>query len=113
MSKTSLAIVWLSSDKGAAADMAMLYARDSIIKGWWPRVEFIIWGPTVELAVTSENTRTELKLMQSVGVDVMACSACAARYGVTDRLVEYGIPVLGMSEHLTELLKEQTPVMFI
>ena len=29
-----LVIVWLSVDKQAAIDMALLYARDSLINGW-------------------------------------------------------------------------------
>lgn len=45
-----LVIVWLSVDKQAAIDMALLYARDSLINGWWNQIELILWGPSVESA---------------------------------------------------------------
>ncbi len=105
--------MWLSVDKQAALDMAMLYARDSLINGWWKEVDLILWGPSVEAAANSEALQAELALMQSVGVKISACLACALRYGVTQKLRDLGLDVQGMGERLTEHLKSDAAVFFI
>lgn len=108
-----MVIVWLSVDKQAALDMAMLYARDSLLHGWWDAAELILWGPSVKAVDDSEPLQQELALMQHVGVRVSACLACAVRYGVTEHLTALGIEVRGMGEPLTEYLKSGAPVLFI
>lgn len=113
MQHKRLVIVWLSTDRQAAIDMAMLYARDSLLNGWWKEVDFFLWGPTVDAAANSEPVQTEIELMQSVGVQVTACLACASRYHVVDQLEQAGIPCRGLGEQLTEDLAEGSPVIFI
>ena len=39
------------------------------------------------------------------GVEVLACRACADRYGVSEKLEELGIKVIYMGEPLTQYLK--------
>ena len=113
MEHKKLVIVWLSVDKRAASDMAMLYARDSLLNGWWKEAEVILWGPTVEAAVTDEAVKTQVEIMQSVGVKILGCLACASQYGVVDELRAMGIEVYGMGERLTGYLAGGTPVIFI
>lgn len=113
MDPNRLVIVWLSVDKQAALDMAMLYARDSLLNGWWKEVELILWGPSVEAAASDAAVGQELALMQSVGVKVTACLACALRYGVSRALTARDIEVKGMGEQLTDYLKGGAPVLFI
>ncbi len=113
MNADKLVIVWLSTDKQAAIDMAMLYARDSILNGWWSNAELILWGPAVESASESEAVQNEVALLMNIGVRVKACQACAIRYGVSDKLASLGIAVESMSEELTEYLKSNSRVIFI
>ena len=113
LEKETMAVIWLSADKRAAADMAFLYIRTSLLKRWWKSCELILWGPAVEAAVSSPDIRYELALLQHLGAEITACEACAVRYGVCDKLCELGIAVKGMSEHLTELLKDDIPLMLI
>ncbi|MEG2174512.1 MAG: DsrE family protein [Oscillospiraceae bacterium] len=113
MDKDRLVIVWLSVDKQAALDMAMLYARDGLLQGWWKQVELILWGPSVEMAAENDAIQQELSILRNIGVTVSACLACAVRYGVTSRLGELGLDVRGMGESLTEYLKSGVPILMI
>ncbi len=94
--------------------MAMLYARDSLLQGWWREVELILWGPSVEAAAENEALQTELSLMQGVGVKISVCLACALRYGVVQKLRDLGLDVNGMGECLTGYLQsDDAAVIFI
>ena len=108
-----LVIVWLSVDKQAAIDMALLYARDSRLNGGWNQIELILWGPSVESAAESEAVQQELALLQNLGVQIGICLACAVRYGVSQKLSDLGFEVRGMGEHLTDLLKSSNPVFVV
>lgn len=113
MKEKLLTVVWLSSDKRAAADMALLYLRDSLIHRWFGNAQLVLWGPTVDFAAKDENIQGELELAKSVGVRIKACRSCANIYGVVTRLEDLGIEVLPMGEELSDLIKECQPVIFI
>ena len=113
MKSDKLVVVWLSADKQAAIDMAMLYTRDSILNRWWNEAELVLWGPSVETAAESEAIQHELSILMNIGVGVVACQACAIRYGVIEKLELLGIEVKGMSKQLTEYLRNDFPVIFI
>jgi hypothetical protein len=55
----------------------------------------------------SENLQLqgEVALMAEVGVEIVACKACADSYGVSDVLEGLGIEVKYMGQPLTEILK--------
>ena len=113
MNDKQLAIIWISVDKRAAIDMALLYARDSLLNGWWKHVELILWGPSVQEAAESTAVQSELAILQNLGVPIRVCMACAVRYGVSQKLLDLGYEVHGMGEHLTELLAGGQPVLLI
>ena len=113
LNNNKLAIVWISVDKRAAIDMALLYARDSLINGWWKNVELILWGPSVQEAAESAAVQNELAILQNLGVPIRVCMACAVRYGVSQKLLDLGYEVSGMGEHLTELLAGSQPLLLI
>ena len=113
MEQNKLVILWLSAVRRAAIEMALSYARDSLLYGWWDAVELLLWGPPVEAAVTDETLLQELRLDMSVGVRVSACLDCAALYGAAPRLQEEGIDVRGLGAELTSLLKNCVPVLLI
>jgi hypothetical protein len=108
-----LLIVWLSGDKSAAREMAMLYARNCLLNCWFKQVRFFIWGPTVQLAASDPAIQTEIAIMQQVGVDVVACMACASAYGVVADLRAQGIPVRGLGEELSCELACGTPTLMV
>lgn len=113
MKNDELMILWLSADKRAAADMALLYARDSLLNGWFRRVTLLLWGPTVETAATDSAIQTELAILNHLGCKIKACRACALRYGVADELTALKIEVVGLGEELTERLRSKQPVLLI
>lgn len=43
--------------------------------------------------------------MKEIGVELLACKACADRYGVSETLQDIGIEVKYMGVGLTEMLK--------
>ena len=43
--------------------------------------------------------------MKEVGIELLACKACADRYGVSQKLEDLGIPVKYMGQPLTAMLK--------
>jgi len=108
-----MAVIWLSADKRAAADMAFLYIRTSLLNRWWKHCELILWGPSVEAAANDSDLQTELLILKNIGVDIKVCEACALRYGVEKKLSDIGFEVKGMSEHLTELLSSGIPLLVI
>jgi hypothetical protein len=111
--ENKLVILWLSADKRAAMEMALSYARDSLLTRRWNAVTLLLWGPPVEAAAADEALRNELRLCRSVGVAVAACADCAALYGVTDALRADGIDVRGLGQELTDLLQKNRPLLLI
>jgi len=49
--------------------------------------------------------------VKKAGVELLACKACADRYGVSKRLEELGINVIYMGEPLTGYLKSDYAVL--
>ncbi len=101
-----LALLWVTQDREAAKNMVFMYARNSKLKGWWEHVRLIVWGPSANLLANDEELQAELAEVKAAGVELLACRACADRYGVYDRLAELGIEVTYMGAPLTGMLKE-------
>lgn len=100
-----LSILWTSGDPEVANKMVLMYAHAAKLNGWWKEVELIIWGPSSKL--TSENVDIQKKILELLadGVKVQACKACADQYGISEKLMSFGITVKYMGEPLTEILK--------
>lgn len=113
MNSDELMILWLSADKRAAIDMALLYARDSLLNGWFKRVTLLLWGPAVEAAALDAGVDAELAILVHLGCKIKACRACALRYGVVNELTALGIEVVGLGEELTERLQSKQPLLLI
>lgn len=113
MNNDELMILWLSADKRAACDMAMLYARDCLLNGWFKSVVMLLWGPTVQSAAFDAAVQTELEILAHLGCKIKACKACAVRYGVVNKLSNLGIEVIGLGEELSERLRSKQPVLLI
>lgn len=42
-------ILWTNADLHTSQFMVMMYARNSMLRGWWDHVTVIIWGATAKL----------------------------------------------------------------
>jgi hypothetical protein len=100
-----LVVLWITRDREAALHMALMYAKNSRLKGWWERVHLLIWGPSADLLSYDAELQAEVAACREVGVEVFACRACAERYGVSQRLTDQGITVFYAGEPLTRYLQ--------
>ena len=100
-----LYLLWTSADKDVAMRMAFMYTFNAKAKGWWREVEVIVWGPSARLLAGDAELQNRVGELLQVGVEVVACRACADSYGVSDALAKLGIEVKYMGEPLTELLQ--------
>ena len=101
----SLVVIWTSGDPAVAREMVFGYVKNSKIKHYWGRVRLVVWGPSTKLLATDQALQKDLAQLKSAGVELLACKACADRYGVADKLQSLGIEVIYMGKPLTEMLK--------
>ena len=81
---SKLLVVWSSGDRDVALNMVFMYTYNAKRKGWWENIRLLIWGTSSKL---------------------LACKACADRYGVSETLQSLGVDVKYMGVGLTEMLK--------
>ncbi len=112
-SSDTLVVLWINADRIAAADMAFQYARDSLLKDWWKRVELLVWGPSVEILCEDEAAQMQVEMLRHVGVEVTVCVACAARHRAIEKLEKLGIHVDGTGELLTAYLKSGASIITV
>lgn len=109
--KDKLVIVWSSGDPEVALNMVFMYAKNSMLRGWWPQVTLVVWGPSARLLTTDNKLQEELGELKKAGVELYACKACADRLGVSNKLEDLGVTVMYMGSPLTEYLKEERAVL--
>jgi hypothetical protein len=102
----ALLMIWVSRDREAALNMAFMYAKNSLLKGWWPRVRLVVWGPSAELLVEDKELQAELKELAKAGVELQACKACADRFGVSGKLEALGLEVIYVGQPVSKCLQE-------
>ncbi len=102
---SKLLIVWTSGDRDVAMNMVFMYAFNAKKNGWWENIRFLIWGPSSKLLAEGKELQREIEKLKEVGIELLACKACADRYGVSETLQGLGIDVKYMGEGLTEMLK--------
>ncbi|MGE4442367.1 MAG: DsrE family protein [Desulfomicrobium sp.] len=113
MDKDKLNILWTNADPVTSELMVLMYASNSARRGWWEKVRVIIWGATAQLAAENPHIQTLITDAQNDGVEFCACEACANRLGVKDALQSLGVDVQMWGAPLTELIKEQAPLITI
>lgn len=101
-----LMVLWTSGDREVALKMVYMYTYNAKKRDWWDQIRFIIWGPSSKLLATDLELQGEIKKMMEVGVEVLACKACADLYGVSDKLETLGIEVDYMGVPMTDMLKQ-------
>jgi len=102
---SKLLVVWTSGDKEVALKMVYMYTFNAKKRGWFDEVRFLIWGPSSRMLAGDKELQDYLKNMKDVGVELLACIACADMYGVSDKLRELGVDVKGMGLPMSEMLK--------
>jgi hypothetical protein len=100
-----LYVLWTTADREVALKMVFMYTTNSKLKGWWNKVNLIIWGPSAKLLSEDLTLQDHIFQMKHVGVKLFACKACADSYGVAPALETLGIEVKYMGQPLTDLLK--------
>ena len=110
MGMEKLNVLWTSGDREVALKMVFMYTKNSRIKGWWKEVCLIVWGPSAKLLTEDVELQEQIVQMRHVGVEVVACKACADAYGIADVLTAMGIEVKYMGEPLTQLLKQDAKI---
>lgn len=100
-----LVIVWSSADPEVARNMVFMYAGNAAANGWWDEVRLVVWGPSARLLAEDAGLNAEAAQLAEAGVELLACRACATRYGVSDELARLGIEVCYMGEPLSGMLK--------
>lgn len=100
-----LAVLWTSGDPEVATKVAFMYTLNAKRQGWFDEVTLIVWGPSAKLLSENQELQQAVAGMAEVGVEVVACKACADSYGVSETLVGIGIDVKYMGQPLTEMLK--------
>ena len=103
--KKHLYILWTNADIDTAEKMVFMYGVNSLRRGWWERVTFIVWGATAKLAAENPMIRKLIAEALEEGAEVSACRACADMYGVIDELEAQGIGVIYWGDPLTRILK--------
>ncbi len=101
-----LVVLWTSSDREVALKMVFMYTQNSKLRGWWKDVTLIVWGPSSKLLSEDNELQMYVQSIKGVGVEVVACKACADEYGITADLEALNIEVKYMGEPLTAYLKE-------
>jgi len=113
MEKTKLYILWTNADRITSEKMVLMYAQNSLLKGWWKEVTLIIWGAPAKLVAEDPVIQEKLRLAMHAGVHVSACKACADQLGVTSTLESVGIEVKYWGQGLTDILKENETLLTI
>ena len=108
-----LNILWTTDNKDTVFNMLIMYATNSITKGWWKNVNVIIWGASAKLVGNDSQVQSEVIDMINHGVQVEACKECCDRAGVTDKLIKLGIIVRYMGEPLTAYIKADEKILNI
>jgi hypothetical protein len=101
----TLVVLWTSGDPAVAEKVCLMYTHAAHKYEWFHHVILIVWGPSAKLLVQNGDLQEKVQLMIADGIRVEACVVCADSYGVSDKLREMGITVIGMGQPLTKYLK--------
>ena len=106
-----LVVLWTSGDPEVALNMVFMYTYSAKKNGWWKDVTFILWGPSEKLASENKEIGESLVKMKEIGIEMLACRACADLYSCSPDLENLGIEVKYMGVPLTNYIKEGIKIM--
>jgi len=100
-----LLVMWTSGEVETAKHMVFMYTLNAKLQGWWEEVTLLIWGAASRLILEDETLQAELVKMQTAGVKIIACKACAQKMEVVEKLEALGIKVFFTGQFLTDWLQ--------
>ena len=101
-----LVVLWTSGDPEVAFKMVFMYTSAAKKNNWWKDITFIVWGPSAQLASENKEIGESLVKMKEMGIEMLACKACADQYGCSPDLENLGMDVKYMGVPLTNYIKE-------
>lgn len=113
MERTHLYVLWTNDDPVTAEKMVFMYTINSLVHGWWEKVTLIIWGAPAKLVSEDVNIQKKITEALDAGVHITACKACADQLGVTEALEKLRIEVKYWGQPLTEILKNNEPLLTV
>jgi len=113
MKNRHLHILWTNADVTTANLMVMMYAKNSLRKGWWDAVTVIIWGKTAQFAAENEEIQGEIAQCRELGVTFSGCITCAKELDVVEKLEALNIELIPWGPPLTALIEEKQPLLTI
>ncbi|MFC1995857.1 DsrE family protein [Chloroflexota bacterium] len=90
---TKVFVVVTSGDKEVVNWPSLGYPFYVTINKWMDKVKMILFGPSEELTANDSEIQVKLKELQDVGIEVIACKACADEWDITDKLEKTGCDV--------------------
>jgi len=105
-----LLIVWSSADREVALNMLLMYTGNAQRNHWWEHITLLIWGPSQRLVMDDDEIRGTISELRQLGIRIIACKACADKYGYAGTLTDLGIEVFGTGPTLTSWLKSSSRV---
>lgn len=113
MDEKHLHILWTNADPTVFEKMVLMYAVNSLLRGWWEQVTVIIWGDNAALAANDPKVSRLIASAMRQGVKFSACITCARELGVEDRLRDMGMEVISWGPPLTQLLQSRAPLLTV
>ncbi|MBN1260507.1 MAG: DsrE family protein [Anaerolineae bacterium] len=111
--KKHLYVLWTTGDPVTAEKMVLMYTTNALRFGWWEAVTLVVWGAATQLAAENAGIQKRLAVAQETGVEVLACKACADQLGVAGQLEALGIAVQYLGIALTNVLKNEEPLLTV
>lgn len=108
-----LHIIWTNADPVTSANMVMMYAKNSLLNGWWDKVTVVLWGAPQKLIFENEEVRTEMEFARDAGVEFSACISCSNILGLTEALNKEHIETIRWGQKLTLLMQNGRHVLTI
>ncbi len=105
VSDRHLHIIWTNGDPMTSENMVMMYAKNSMLNGWWDKVTVVLWGAPQKLIFENEAVHTEMEFARDAGVKFSACSSCANNLGLAEALQKEGVEVIRWGQKLTLLMQ--------
>jgi len=113
MDSTHLYVLWTNDNPITAEKMVFMYTKNSLFNAWWESVTIIIWGATAKLVGENERIQEKIREVADAGVHISACKSCADHLGVTEVLESMQIEVKYWGQSLSEILKNNEPLLTI
>ena len=111
--KKELLVNWTTDNFDTAMHMVLLYTYNAKKLGWFNEITLLVWGASQKLLTSNAQIQEQIKMMETVGVRVIACKKCAQDQGVEDELSACGVEVFYTGEVLTPWLLEKKPFLSV